>query len=92
MKTIRFSILISGRAIATALWYDGSTACHYSNTDVHTDTLGPGEYYVTVAAHLLQGTTISILIDDITDLANPRNLFTVVSTNAITNFSQPYNV
>ena len=92
MKTIRFSILISSRAIATARWYDDSIACSYNTSDIHMANLVSGEYYVTIAAHLLQDATMSILIDDITDLANPRNLFAAVCTQVFNNFRQPYNV
>jgi hypothetical protein len=92
MKTIRCSVIISGRAIATVLWYDGSAPCHYSTSDIRMDTLSTGTYYVTVAAHLLQGSTMSILIDDVTNLVNPRHLFAAVCTDAIVNFSLPYDV
>lgn len=92
MKTIRFSILVSGRAIATLLWYDGASINHYSTTDFRIDTLTPGRYYVTVAAHLLQGTTMIVLIDDITDINNPRILFSATLDQAIINFRQYYDV
>jgi hypothetical protein len=92
MKTIRFSIMISGRAIATTLWYDGSITNHFSTTDFRIDTLSPGTYYVTVAAHLLHGTTMVVLIDDITDISNPTILFTATLNQPIVNFRQPYNV
>lgn len=94
MKTIRFSLILSGfgEAIATVLWYNGSTLCHYSATDIHIDTLSPGTYHVTLAAHLLEGTQMTVLIDDITDIAAPRNLFRQFSDQVITNMGQPYEV
>ncbi|WP_210514559.1 hypothetical protein [Hymenobacter terricola] len=94
MKTIRFSLIVSGfgDAIATVLWYDGATLCHYYGTDIHIDTLSPGEYFVTVAAHLLEGSQLTVLVDDITDIKKPQNLFRQFSDRVITNISQPYEV
>jgi len=94
MKTIRFSLILSGNkeAIVSIRWYVGTTLCHYSEKDIHIDTLSPGKYYVSVAAQQLEGTQLTVLIDDVTDIMAPQNIFTQFSDKVDTSIHQPYVV
>lgn len=77
MRRIRYTLLVEGNpkgAIVTVSWSAQTNNISYNQSGTYVEDLPLGQYDYILHGRLLLGNTVTVAVDDITDLANVRSL------------------
>jgi hypothetical protein len=72
MRKIRFTLLVEGNpkgALVTVSWFLKGTDISYNQSGMHIEELPSGQYDYILHGRLLLGNTVTVAVDDITDLS-----------------------